>query len=1026
MRSFLNEGTIEQHALNWFGELGYEVIFREQTSVDSDPLKRKDNSEVVLLDRLKQKIDDLNPEIPKDAREEAIKKLLRTNSQKLLENNISFHDLLVNGVNVSYRRENGDIKHDYVRLFDFNSPNNNEFLAVNQFTVEEKEYKKRPDVVLFINGLPLVVIELKNPSNEETSIRPAYRQIETYKEYIPSLFKYNEIVIISDGLEAKAGTISSDESRFMAWKTVDGKQAEYLSQLEVLVRGMLNKETLLDLIRNFLVYETDKAKTIKKLGAYHQYNAVNNLIKSTIKAVNSTDKRAGVVWHTQGSGKSLTMILYSGKIIQQLNNNPTIIVLTDRNDLDDQLFNNFANCKQILRQDPIQAESRGDLKEKLKRVSGGIIFTTIQKFAPEEDKQAEQISDRNNILVIVDEAHRSQYNFIDGSARFIRDSLPNATFIGFTGTPIEKKDRNTKNVFGDYADIYDITQSVKDKMTVPIYYESRLAKLRLKTESQITLDKDFKEILENDSEEVSETDEETKKDKVNKSKWAKLERIVGHQERISSIAKDIVEHFENRQEVMPGKGLIVCMSRRICVDLYNEIIKLRPNWYNEDDKKGYLKVVMTGSSDDPLEYQPHIRNKPKRREIGDIFKDTTSELKLVIVRDMWLTGFDVPSMHTMYLDKPMQGHNLMQAIARVNRVFKDKQGGLVVDYLGIATQLREALSNYSESDQLKTGIPIDKAINIMLEKYDVVKSMFFGFDYDVTIEKSKRLNLILNAMQHILSQEKGKERFVREVIALSQAFALVVPHEKALEIRDEVGFFQAVKAGIIKNTISRNIEQIDSMDSAINQLISGAIVSDGVIDVLKVAGIKKPDLSILSEEFVKKIKDLPQKDLAMEVLRKLINDDIKVRFKTNIVKQKSFREMLEQLIIAYTNRSIQTVEVIEELLKIAKEIQDTSLKKDELNLTDNELAFYDALTENKSAVEVMGVDSLKAIAVMLTDQIHKNTNIDWNVRESERAKIRLLVKKILNRFGYPPDMQDEAIKLVLEQAETICDEGLNE
>jgi len=1018
MKSFLREGDVEQQALEWFEELGYIVANGYDVSPDGKKPERQSFSDVVLIERLRRKINEINPEMPEEAKEEAIKKILRTDSQKLIENNKAFHTFITDGIPVSYRYQDR-IKHDSLKIFDLNNINNNEFLAVNQFTIKEGEFTKRPDIIIFVNGIPLAIIELKNPADEKADIITAYDQLQTYKAKIPSIFRFNEILVISDGTDARAGTISSDLDRFMTWKTINGEQAIYLTQLEILIRGMLNKETLLDLIRNFIVFEANKEKTIKKLAAYHQYDATNKVVASTIKAVKGKDKRAGVIWHTQGSGKSLTMVFYSGKIIQELNN-PTILVITDRNDLDNQLFTTFTKSKSLLRQDPKQAEKKEDIKKLLKVPSGGVIFSTIQKFTPEEKGiKQELLSDRENIIVIVDEAHRSQYGFIEGFADHLRTALPNATYVGFTGTPIEKADKSTKNVFGDYVDVYDISKAVNDKMTVPIYYESRLVKLSLKDESIITLDRDF--------DYISETDEIDRKEEL-KSKWAKLEKLIGHPERIRKIAKDIVDHFTDRQLGMPGKGIIVCMSRRICVDLYNEIIKIKQEWHNKDDNKGYLKVIMTGSSADKLEWQDHIRTSEKRRQIGDNFKDPNSEIKLVIVRDMWLTGFDVPSLHTMYIDKPMKGHNLMQAIARVNRVFGDKEGGLVVDYLGILTQLKEALAEYSPNDQAKVGVSQEDAVKLFLEKYSVVKSLLYGFDYDLNNKDTNyKMKLVIAGMEHILKQENGKKRFIESMNSLLGAFSLAVPDKRVLDLKEELIFFLSIKALFVKTTVTSNISQTMLIEQNLNQLVAKSIISSGVMDVLKVAGIKRPDLSILSEEFMNEIKNLPQKNLAMEMYKKLLNEEIKSRFRKNIVKQRSFREMLENIIKLYTNRSIDTIHVIEELLKIAREIKAAETQGEELDLTEDEVAFYDALAENKSAVEVIGNKQLVVIAKKLTDTIKENTNsVDWEKRETERAKIRVLVKRILNKYHYPPDLQEGAVKLVLEQAEKICSEGIDE
>ncbi|GIU68813.1 MAG: DEAD/DEAH box helicase [Candidatus Woesearchaeota archaeon] len=868
--------------------------------------------------------------------------------------------------------------------------------------------------------MPLVLIELKNPADENATIWSAFNQFETYKQQIPSVFRFNEILVISDGLEARAGTLTSNKERFTPWKTIDGKKMPKTApQLEILLKGMLNKEVLMDLIRHFIVFEIDKdkregsVKIIKKIAAYHQYNAVNKAVQSTINATKK-DKRAGVVWHTQGSGKSLIMVFYTGKLVLQPElENPTIILLTDRNDLDDQLFGTFSRCHELLRQEPKQAESRDEIKELLKVSSGGIIFTTIQKFLPEEKgKKYPLLSERKNIIVIADEAHRSQYDFIDGFAKHIRDALPNASFIGFTGTPIEKADRSTPAVFGKYVDVYDVEQAVEDEVTVRIFYESRLAKLELKPEERPKIDKDF--------EEVTEGEETEHKEKL-KSKWARLEKIVGSPNRIKRIAKDIVNHWEERLNVLDGKAMIVCMSRRICIDLHNEIIKLKPEWYNKDDDKGVLKVIMTGSASDPVDWQEHIRTKDRRKAIGERMKDASDPLKIVIVRDMWLTGFDVPSLHTMYIDKPMRGHGLMQAIARVNRVFKDKPGGLIVDYIGIAYELKKALSEYTAGDRKETGIPQEEAVALMQEKYEIVCGLFHKFNYKkfFTATTKDKMKIIADAIEHILKQEKGKERFLKYVSELSKAFALAVPHEEAIKIRDNVGFFQVVRSAIAKNT-STKISDREDLETAIKQIISKAIVSDRVIDIFEAAGLKKPDISILSEEFLEEVKNMPQKNLAFEMLKKLLNDEIKIRHKKNLVQARSFAEMLDKAIKAYTNKNIETAEVIEQLIELAKKMQNENKRTKEMGLSEDEVAFYDALADHEGVKEVMGDEKLMIIARELVESIHNSVTIDWTMRENVQAEMRVKVKKILRKYGYPPDKQQKAADTVLEQAKLLC------
>jgi len=1011
----ITESHIEEAALEIVDSLGYKILHGPDISPDGGNPERSSYENVVLVERLKEAIDKLNPTIPDEAKEQAVKQILRTESLKLVTNNKNFHNYLVNGVDVEYRHE-GRIKGDIVRLFDFEKPENNDFLAVNQFTVIEGNHNRRPDIVLFVNGLPLAVIELKNPADEEATIWSAYHQLQTYKDEIPSLFTYNELLVVSDGTQARAGTITSNQEWFLPWKTIDGKELapRDLPQLQVLLQGMFEKERCLDIIRNFITFEKRRRQTTKILAAYHQYHTTNKAIKKTIEAINK-DKRVGVVWHTQGSGKSLTMVFYTGKLILHKKlENPTIVVLTDRNDLDDQLFNTFSASQSLLRQSPTQAKDREDLKKSLNVASGGIVFTTIQKFFPEQKgKTYPVLSERKNIIVIADEAHRSQYEFINGFARHIRDALPNASFIGFTGTPIELSDRSTPAVFGDYIDIYDIQQSVEDGATVRIYYESRLAPLKLKEEERPKIDPEFEEVTENE--------EVYKKERL-KSKWAQLEAVVGSKKRIHQMSMDIVEHFEQRQEAMEGKAMIVCMSRRICVDLHNEIVKLKPAWYSKEDDKGIIKVIMTGSASDPQGWQEHVRTKPRRRELAERFKDPEDPFTIAIVRDMWLTGFDAPSLHTMYFDKPMRGHGLMQAIARVNRVFKDKPGGLIVDYLGVAPDLKEALATYTESGgKGKPTFNQEDAVNVLLEKYEIVANLFHGFNYEkfFTGTPNEKMALIPAAIDHVLKQNDGKERLLKYVTKLSQAFALAVPNEAALKIRDEVGFFQAVKASLAKTTITKGKSE-EQLDSAIKQIVSKAIATDEVVDIFKAAGLKKPEVSILSDTFLADIKDMEHKNLALETLKKLLNDEIKTMQKRNIVQAKSFAEMLERTVKRYQNRSIETAQVIEELVNLAKKIRDDKNRGKKLNLTEEELAFYDALADNDSAVQVLGDETLRKMATELSKTIKNNISIDWTLRENIQAKLRVSIKRLLRKYDYPPDKQKVATELVLKQAKLTC------
>jgi type I restriction enzyme R subunit len=1017
------ESHVEEHTLAWLRDLGYTTLFGPDIAPGEPKAERDSWQDAILKHRLAAAIAKLNPDIPADAREAALRKILHPDSPSLIGNNRAFHRMLVDGVEVEYQRTDGTIKGDQVRLADFSNPEKNDWLAVNQFTVIENHNNRRPDIVLFLNGLPVVVIELKNPADEKATIETAFRQIQTYKQQIPSLFTCNEMVVISDGLDARIGTFTSIRERFMPWRTIEGEKLApaTMLRLEVLARGVFDKRRLLDLIRNYIVFEVDDDGSVtKKMAGYHQYHAVKNAITSTIRASRPNgDRRGGVVWHTQGSGKSLTMVFFTGEIVlEPAMENPTVVVITDRNDLDDQLFGTFSRCRELLRQTPVQAVDREHLKKLLAVGSGGIVFTTIQKFFPEKKGgKYPELSGRRNIIVITDEAHRSQYDFIDGFARHIRDALPGATFIGFTGTPIEKEDKNTRHVFGNYISVYDIQRAVEDKATVPIYYESRLAKIDIDEKERPKIDPQFEEVTEG---------EEIEKKEDLKSKWAALEAVVGTEKRISLIARDILDHYEKRQEPLDGKAMIVCMSRRICVDLYNELIRLRPAWHADEDDKGVLKVVMTGSATDQLEWQQHIRNKPRREVLAKRFqkKITGDPLKIVIVRDMWLTGFDVPSLHTMYIDKPMQGHTLMQAIARVNRVFRDKPGGLVVDYIGLGDELRKAIANYTENGGTgKTAIVQEEAVAVMLEKYEICCGIFHGFDWSDWEDPQRRLALLPVAQGFVLNKKDGKKRFIIAVTELSKAFALSVPHEEAMKIRDDVAFFQSVRAVLVK--YDGNGEKQDrswEMEHAIRQIVSGAIVPGQVIDIFSAAGLQKPDISILSEEFLAEVRGLPQKNVAVELLRKLLNDEIRTRQKKRLVQSRSFERMLEETIHRYKNRAIETVEVIEELIKLAKELREADKRGEGLGLTEAELAFYEALEVNDSAVMILGDEVLKKIAHELVDQIRKNATIDWTVKESVKAKMRVMVKRILTKYNYPPDKQPKAVVTILEQAEILCAE----
>lgn len=1023
----ITENQIEDLALSELQNLAWEYTHGSVLSPGGEQEERH-YTEVVLKERLQEAVATINPDIPQEAREEAIRKVLRTESPDLQQNNYRFHKLLTEGVEIEYRK-NGSITGDKVWLVDYENPANNEFLAVNQLTIVEDNQTKRPDVILFVNGLPLVVMELKNAANEDADINTAYNQLQTYKQALPSLFTYNALMVASDGWEAIYGSLTASKQFFFNWKTTDGKEvvSEEVPQMETLLKGLFNPGTMLDVIRHFTLFHQNKSDFTKIIPQYHQYYAVNKAIESTKKATSEEgDQRAGVVWHTQGSGKSLSMVFYAGKLILSLNN-PTIVVLTDRNDLDDQLFDTFTSSSDLLRQTPVQAESRDKLKKLLSVSSGGIVFTTIQKFLPEKSGQAyPKLSDRSNIVVIADEAHRSQYDFIDGFARHMRDALPKASFIGFTGTPIEKEDKNTQAVFGDYIDVYDIQQAVEDGSTVKIYYESRLAKIRLPEDKKYQVDQRLSEVAE-EMEDYGEKQEGVSErlEKI-KNKWSRLEAIVGNDQRIQTVAKDLVEHFEQRTKVLEGKGMVVCMSRRICVDLYNEIVKLRPDWHNDEDDKGAIKVVMTGSSSDPVYWQQHVRTKARRKALGERLKDPDDELKLVLVRDMWLTGFDAPPLHTLYVDKPMKGHTLMQAIARVNRVYKDKEGGLVVDYIGIANDLKKALTVYTESGgKGKPTFDQEEAVNVMMEKYEIVTSMFHeakGFDYKefFNLDQKEKLAFPMKAADFILSLENGKERYLNNVTALSKAFGISVPHEQALAIRDEVGLFQAIKSRIVKVSKSQQNKTDEEIETAIKQIVSDTVVSDEVVDIFDEAGIKKPDLSILSDEFLNEVKEMDQKNVALELLKKLLDDEIKVRKQTNLVQSREFSQMLEDAVKRYQNNVISAAQMIDELIKMAKEMKEADQKGEELGLDFREHAFYSALEVNDSAVAVLGDETLREIARELLDVVRKNTTIDWANRESIKAGLRVMVKKVLRKHGYPPDKEAKAVRTVLDQAELMA------
>lgn len=1041
MKNSITENEIEEIALSYLQGLGYTYQLGTVISPDGEHPERQYN-EVVLVTRLRDAIDKLNPNISQDAKEDALKKVLRTDSPNALINNENFHRYLTDGVDVEMRTESG-IRGEKIYIVDFTHPDNNEFVAINQFTVVEGNQNKRPDIILFVNGLPLVVIELKNAVDENANLKSAFNQLQTYKQAIPSLFTYNSLLIISDGWDARCGTITSDYGRFMTWKTKDGQTtADHLQpQMEVMFHGMLNKHTLLDLVRQFIVFEKSDSKTLKKVAAYHQYYAVNKAVESTVTASGSNgDRRGGVIWHTQGSGKSLSMVFFSGKlIIEPRMENPTLVILTDRNDLDEQLHETFTNCQQLLRQEPQKAEDRKDLRKLLKVASGGIVFTTIQKFMPMQtdivqtefpnivsepsveyigaDIQA--LSERKNIVVIADEAHRSQYDFIDGFAKHLRDALPNATFIGFTGTPIETTDKNTQAVFGNYVDIYDIQQAVNDKATVPIFYESRLAKVHFNEDEKVSLDEQFEELTEG---------EELSNRQQMRAKWTRLEAIVGNPNRLQKIAEDLVYHFEQRNAVLDGKAMIVCMSRRICVELYDAIIKIRPLWHSDDDDKGTIKVIMTGSSSDALKMQAHIRNKPRRKAIGDRLKNPNDPLKLVIVRDMWLTGFDAPCLHTLYVDKPMRGHNLMQAIARVNRVFTEgKEGGLVVDYLGIAQELKTALADYTASGgEGKPTLDQELAVAKMLELHEAIDYQLRHFDWRkfFTLTPEEKLRFIPVIVDYIFSQENGEQSFTENTKNLLKAFAISVPHERAMAIRDDVALFQAIKSRLVKISDRNEGGKTDEeMETAIKQIISEAITADNVIDIFDAAGLKKPNIEILDERFLQELKDLPQKNLAVELLKKLLKDEIKKRTKINLVESKKFSEMLEDAIKRYHNGMIDTVEFLEKvLIPFAQQMKEADQRGEKLGLDYREYAFYTALEVNNSAVAILGDEILKHIAQELLKTVRNSTTIDWTIKETVQAELRRNIRRILRKYGYPPDLQEKAVDTVITQAKMLAED----
>ncbi|WP_175906134.1 type I restriction endonuclease subunit R [Burkholderia seminalis] len=1034
--AFLSEAAVEQALLDQLRALDYSIEREEDIGPDGHRPERESHDEVVLQKRFEDAVARLNPGLPFDARQDAIRRVMQSELPSLLEENRRIHRLLTEGVDVEYYADDGTLTAGKVALIDFEHPEQNDWLAVSQFVVINGQNNRRPDVVVFVNGLPLGVIELKAPGSAGAHLLGAFNQLQTYKNQIPALFNTNALLVTSDGIAARVGSLSADLERFMPWRTTDGMDVALKGapELSTLIEGVFEQRRLLDLLRNFTVFGETGSGLAKIIAGYHQFHAVRHAVNSTVAASSPEgNQRVGVIWHTQGSGKSLLMAFYAGQLVKHpAMANPTVVVLTDRNDLDDQLFSTFSMCRDLIRQTPVQAESREDLQKVLSRASGGVIFTTLQKFG----EIAEPLTTRRNVVVIADEAHRSQYGFkakVDvktgeisyGFAKYMRDALPNASFIGFTGTPIEADDVNTPAVFGNYIDVYDISRAVEDGATVPIYYESRLARIELDEDEKPKMDAEVDDLTEEDS----EVDQERFK-----KKWSTVEALVGSDKRLALVAKDMVAHFENRVAALDGKAMVVCMSRRICVKLYDEIVKLRPDWHSADDNAGAVKIVMTGAASDPQEWQQHIGNKARRDLLAKRARDPKDPLKLVIVRDMWLTGFDAPCMHTMYVDKPMQGHGLMQAIARVNRVFRDKPAGLIVDYIGIAQNLKSALQQYSKNDQDNTGVDEAQAIAVMMEKYEVVRDMYHGFDYasGMTGTPQERLAMMAGAIEWILdlqqklaAKEKtdnGKKnahrRYQDAVLALSKAYSLASASDEARDIREEVGFFQAIHAALVKSATGSGVTE-QERELAIQQIVSRAVVSTEIVDILAAAGIKSPDISILSDEFLAEVQRMERKNLALEALRKLINDGIRSRSKANVVQTRAFSERLEDAVARYHANAITTAEVLQELIQLAKDIRAARQRGEESGLSDEEIAFYDALAENDSAVQMMGDDKLRLIAHELLVRLRENVSVDWAHRESARARMRVLVKRILRKYGYPPDLQDLAVQTVLQQAEAL-------
>jgi type I restriction enzyme R subunit len=1024
----MTEDQLEQETLSWLTEAGYRLCYGLDIAPDGSASERSNYSQVLLVARLREAISRLNPSVPTVALEDAMQQVLNLDTPVLLAANRAFHQLLVNGVPVEYQKD-GESRGDFVRLIDFTDASANEWLAVNQFSIKGAKYTRRPDIILFVNGLPLVLLELKNPADEKADIWKAYDQIQTYKEQIPDVFQYNELLVISDGTEARLGSLSANVERFMAWRTIDGVTLDPLGQfneLETLVRGVLAPVFLLDFLRFFVLFEDD-GTLVKKIAGYHQFHAVRSAIDHVVAASRpGGDQKGGVVWHTQGSGKSITMTCFAARVMREAAmENPTIVVITDRNDLDGQLFGVFSLSQELLREQPVQGETRQDLRAKLaNRPSGGIVFATIQKFMPGEDEDSYPVlSDRHNIVVIADEAHRTQYGFEAkfkgdakgyqvGYAQHLRDALPNATFVAFTGTPVASEDRDTRAVFGDYISIYDMQQSREDGATVAIYFESRLAKLGLKEDMLANIDAEVDELAE---------DEEDDQQARLKSQWTALEKVVGAEPRITQVAADLVAHFEERSQAQTGKAMVVAMSRDICVHLYNAIIALRPEWHDEDPEKGVIKVVMTGSASDKPLLRPHIYSKQVKKRLEKRFKDPEDPMRLVIVRDMWLTGFDAPCVHTMYVDKPMKGHNLMQAIARVNRVFRDKQGGLVVDYIGIANDLKQALKEYTNSKgKGRPTVDAHEAYAVLEEKLDILRGMLHDFDYSGFLTGGH--SILAKTANHVLGIKDGKKRFGDTALAMSKAFTLCCTLDEAKIVRDEVAFFQAVKVLLTKREITEKKRTNEERELAIRQIIGSALVSDEVVDIFQAVGLDKPNIGILDEDFLNDVRNLPERNLAVELLERLLEGEIRTRFATNVVQQTKFSELLSDVIKRYQNRAIETAQVIEELIAMAKKFKEAIGRGEELGLNTDELAFYDALANNEEAVREMGDEILKKIAHELADSLRQNISVDWSVRENVRAKLRLMVKRILRKYKYPPEKQEDAVQLVLDQAETLSAE----